>query len=508
MRGLSVKRLFYGLGLGIMNVAVIWCAIYLWGAQSYGLLALLLLGALALNALFILPGGYPYRYLAPAAVFMTLLVIYPIVYTVYVALTNYGTGNILTKEQVVNQFENRYVLDPDAGNYAFRVFENAQSDRIFLFTAPDGRLLLGRAGVLKDVTGQDEADVIPAVYRELERRDVIRLSTELSSLTFEYGEEYQLRMRSASAFALYTKQYSYDSEKDELVDLISGVVYRPVNGAFQAPDGTRLTPGFRIVVGLRNFQRLFGNPQITGPFVRVFLWTITWALLSVGTTFAVGLFLALLLNDPYLRFRRLYRSLLILPYAVPAFISALIWQGLYHTEFGVINRALQLLFDVRVPWLQDPFYAKVALVILNLWLGFPYMMIVCLGALQSINNEMYEAALVDGATTWQQFRYVTMPLLMVSVAPLLVSSFSFNFNNFSVIYLLTRGRPPIPGAQTPAGHTDILISYTYRLAFESGRGVDYGLASAVTLIIFLITGTITFINFRFTGALEDVRENV
>ena len=199
------------------------------------------------------------------------------------------------------------------------------------------------------------------------------------------------------------------------------------------------------------------------------MWTITWALLSVGTTFAVGLFLALLLNDPYLRFRRLYRSLLILPYAVPAFISALIWQGLYHTEFGVINRALQLLFDVRVPWLQDPFYAKVALVILNLWLGFPYMMIVCLGALQSINNEMYEAALVDGATTWQQFRYVTMPLLMVSVAPLLVSSFSFNFNNFSVIYLLTRGRPPIPGAQTPAGHTDILISYTYRLAFESVR---------------------------------------
>ena len=103
MRGLSVKRLFYGLGLGIMNVAVIWCAIYLWGAQSYGLLALLLLGALALNALFC--WRLPIPLLAPAAVFMTLLVIYPIVYTVYVALTNYGTGNILTKEQVVNQFE-------------------------------------------------------------------------------------------------------------------------------------------------------------------------------------------------------------------------------------------------------------------------------------------------------------------------------------------------------------------------------------------------------------------
>ena len=288
MRGLSVKRLFYGLGLAILNVAVIWCAIYLWGVQSYGLLALLLLGALALNALFIFPGGYPYRYLAPAAVFMILLVIYPIVYTVYVALTNYGTGNILTKEQVIQQFENRYVLDPDAGNYTFRVYENAHSDRIFLFTAPDGRLLLGRSGELEDVTGRDEADVIPPGYSELERRDVIRLSTELSALTFEYEEEYQLRMRSASAFALYIKQYSYDAGRDELVDLISGVVYKPVNGAFEAPDGTPYT-GVPSLSDCET-QRLFGNPQITGPFVRVFLWTITWALLSVGTTFAVGLF--------------------------------------------------------------------------------------------------------------------------------------------------------------------------------------------------------------------------
>ena len=174
----------------------------------------------------------------------------------------------------------------------------------------------------------------------------------------------------------------------------------------------------------------------------------------------------------------------------------------------MINQILKATIGSGVPWLQDPVWAKVALVILNLWLGFPYMMIVCLGALQSINSEMYEAAVVDGASTWQQFYHITLPLLMVSVAPLLIASFSFNFNNFSVIYLLTRGRPPIVNAQTPAGHTDILISYTYRLAFESGRGVDYGLASAVTLVIFLITGAITFLNFRFTGALEEVRKNV
>jgi ABC-type sugar transport system permease subunit len=315
-------------------------------------------------------------------------------------------------------------------------------------------------------------------------------------------------MRNINYFGVYRPQYQYSRERDELLDLESGIIYQPVLGYFQAPDGTRLTPGFREIIGFHNFSKLLTNPQVTGPFIRVFIWTVQWALLSVATTFSVGLFLAILLNDPHLRLRRFYRSVLILPYAVPAFISALIWRGLFHTELGVINRVLQATIGSGVPWLQDPVWAKVALVILNLWLGFPYMMIVCLGALQSIDVEMYEAALVDGASSWQQFRHITLPLLMVSVGPLLISSFSFNFNNFSVIYLLTRGRPPIVGAQTPAGHTDILISYTYRLAFESGRGVDYGLASAVTLVIFLITGAITFFNFRFTGALEEVRKNV
>ena len=135
-------------------------------------------------------------------------------------------------------------------------------------------------------------------------------------------------------------------------------------------------------------------------------------------------------------------------------------------------------------------------------------MLINLGSLQSIPNELYEAARVDGASGWQQFWHVTLPLLLVSVAPLLVSCFAFNFNNFGVIYLVTQGRPPIPGARTPAGATDILITYTYRLAFESGSGTDYGLASAVTILIFLIVGTLSWFNFRFTGTLEEVRENV
>lgn len=503
-----MAKLLKGIFLGILNVIIIWTALFLFQNGSYWVLALLLLGAALTNFVFISGRAYPYRYLLPATFFLVLLVVYPIFYTVYISVTNYGTGNILNKEQVIAQFKERYMLDPQGGNYSFQAYRDEGGGLWFLFTSPQGELLLGHQGEVEMVEEGDPSLAQLASFTELTRADLVRATNELSALSFQLSENRQLRMRTINSFGVYRQQYHYDQERDELVDLETGVVYTPVDGYFQAPDGTRLTPGFRAIIGFKNFRKLLTNPQVTGPFVRVFIWTVQWALLSVGTTFAVGLFLALILNDPYLHLRKVYRSILILPYAIPAFISALIWRGLFNTELGVINQILKATIGSGVPWLQDPFWAKVALVILNLWLGFPYMMIICLGALQSIDNEMYEAAVMDGATTWQQFRHITMPLLMVSVAPLLVSSFSFNFNNFSVIYLLTRGRPPIVGAQTPAGHTDILISYTYRLAFESGRGVDYGLASAVTLIIFVITGVITFFNFRFTGALEDVSKNV
>lgn len=513
LKSLGIYKL---LGLTLLNALIIWSSLVLLFNQSFLLLAVLLCGGLIVNIVFIVPAAYPIRYLVPAAFFMTLMVLYPIGYTVYVAFTNYGTGHLLTMEQVVNQLENRFFRDDDSENYSFQAFRNEAGDYAILFTRSD-RTLLGIDGEVEPISDDDsrliddngdgEIDRING-YQRLQRAEIVRNTNELSQLAFDYGDLYQLRMRNINSFALYTQEYVFDSETQQITSLSTGKVYRPIKGAFTAEDGEQLIPGFRVTVGWENFYRLFTNPQISGPFVRVFIWTFQWAFLSVLTTFTLGLFLAVLLNDPYLHLKRLYRSLLILPYAVPAFISALIWRGLFNTEVGVINEVLMTLFNTRVPWLQDPAWAKFALILVNLWLGFPYMMVICLGALQSISEEMYEAALVDGASTWQQFRHITLPLLLVSVAPLLVAAFAFNFNNFTVVYLLTRGRPPIPGAQTPAGATDILISYTYRLAFESGRGADYGLASAVTILIFLIIGTISFFNFRFTGALEDVSKNV
>jgi ABC-type sugar transport system permease subunit len=185
------------------------------------------------------------------------------------------------------------------------------------------------------------------------------------------------------------------------------------------------------------------------------------------------------------------------------------WRGMLNSEFGVINRFLENLIGVAPRWTTEAFWAQVAILLVNLWLGYPYFMLVASGALQSIPSDIYEAAMIDGATGWARFRRITLPLLLVAVGPLLIASFVFNFNNFNLIYLFIQGGPPIAGATTQAGHTDILISYVYKLAFESGgRGVQYGLASAISIIVFFIVGTITLIQYRFTNMWEEVSENV
>ena len=216
-------------------------------------------------------------------------------------------------------------------------------------------------------------------------------------------------------------------------------------------------------------------------------------------SFAIGLLLAIALDKKGMRGQRLYRSVLVIPYAIPGLLSILVWSGLLNDRFGVVNPA----FHLSVPWLFDPNWAKVSVILVSIWLTFPYVFLVSMGALQSVPAELYEAARVDGGGGWQVFRKVTLPLLLIAVAPLMIASFAFNFNNFNNIYLLTGGGPAM-NESSVAGSTDILISYTYKLAIATGKGQDFGLAAAITIIIFLIVATISAISFSKTKALENL----
>jgi arabinogalactan oligomer / maltooligosaccharide transport system permease protein len=470
-----------------------------------------------INVVFLREDLYPLRWIAPGLALMIIMSVYPILFTIYTAFTNYGDGHLLTQQQAIHQLEKVTYLPEGGATFSWTAFRSAEGEFALWLLGPDGVAFLARPGEAMASVAPGEAGVgplddagIPQAmegYRRLARAETVRFVSELSRL--EFGEEPDtVRVRSLDAAIAMQQRYIYDPALDAMVDQQTGDVFRNVQGTFTNDAGQTLRPGFHVVVGWRNFERFFTSPTLRGPLIRVTLWTFMFAFLSVATTFAFGLFVAIVFDDPYLPGKKLIRSLLIIPYTIPAVITILIWRGLLNPNLGIISLTIQDIFGITIPFFAHPSWAKVGILLINLWLGYPYMMLICSGALQAIPSDIYAAAEVDGANTWQRFTRLTLPLLLITVGPLLIASFTFNLNNFNVIYLYNSGGPPIAGTATPAGHTDILVSYIYRLAFAGGRGADYGYAAAITIVLFIVMVAITWFNFRFTRMWEEMGENV
>lgn len=252
-------------------------------------------------------------------------------------------------------------------------------------------------------------------------------------------------------------------------------------------------------VGFDNFRDLITVPIWRTTLFSVLAWTLVWTFVATTLQVSLAMFLAILVNDPRVRFKKLIRTILILPWAVPGFVTILIFTALFNDNFGAINRDLLMpLFGTGVPWLTDPFWARVALIMIQTWLGFPFVFALFTGVLQSISSEWYEAADMDGASKWQMFKYITFPHLMFATAPLLIMQYAGNFNNFNIIYLFNQGGPAVQGQN--AGGTDILISWVYDLTFESNQ---FGMAAAISLILGLIVALFAFFQFRKTSSFKE-----
>ncbi|MED4016847.1 carbohydrate ABC transporter permease [Sutcliffiella cohnii] len=251
-------------------------------------------------------------------------------------------------------------------------------------------------------------------------------------------------------------------------------------------------------VGFQNFIDLVSLPLWKDTFFSVFAWTITWTLVATTLQVALGLFLALIVNDPRVKFKRTIRTILILPWAVPAFVTILIFSAMFNDRYGAINNEILSTFNIMIPWLTDPFWAKVALIMIQTWLGFPFVFALFTGVLQSISKDWYEAADVDGGTRFQKFRFITLPHVLYATAPLLIMQYAGNFNNFNIIYLFNQGGPAVRGQD--AGGTDILISWVYKLTFES---FNYNMAAAISIILGLIVAGFAFFQFRRTRSFKE-----
>ena len=471
-----------------------------------------------LNLIFLIPKAYPFRWIAIGLSFMILFTIYPIIFTLYVAFTNYGDGHLLTRELVIEQISKQTYLPETGKSYSWTANKSPENQYALWLINPEGETFLGKPGeeiipAKPGDPGIGEADAkgIPTTIEGYTRLNTLLAASDktLPSIRFGLEGDQTIQIRSPSEAAELSIRYVYDAEKDAMIDQSNGDVYYNVDGTFSTVNGKTLTPGFRTFIGFENFRQFITSPALRGPLVRIMIWNFIFPLISVLSTFSLGLAIAIMFNDKKFPARKLIRSLLLIPYTIPSLITILIWRGMMNPEFGIINNILDNLFGLRVPWTTEPIWAQIAVLLVNLWLGYPYFMLVTSGALQSIPADLYEAATVDGANVWQKFRKITLPLLLVAVGPLLIASYVFNFNNFNLIYLFIQGGPPIINAETRAGHTDILISYVYNLAFESGgRGVRYGFASAISIVIFIIVGVITLIQYRYTNMWEEVSQNV
>lgn len=504
------------IGLGLALAVAIALTPTLIALENWFFLAALWLIVLVIVAVYLTGRAIPAKYLLPGTLLLILLTIYPILLTVQMSFTNFGDGTRSSKEQAIARIvgtsavpvEGAAVFGTDvgtkgsvtAGPFELLLVDQATGDA-YVGSEEDGLQPLEDATV---VDGRvTEAPGFTILTRQ-QQNDLSGRGGPLDGFTVPADEDTVIKLQGFNAMEMRTPLV-YDEETDTITNRDTGVVYSPVRSAsgdrsfFTSEDGQRLAnQSWAENVGWFNYQRLFTDSSITGPFISIFVWTVIFATVVVASSYFLGLIIAVSLNEPRMRFLRLFRSIIILPYAIPGFILLMVWAGFWNRDFGLINN----MFGLSVDWLGNGTNARVAILLTQLWMGFPYMFLITTGALQSVPSELKEAAAIDGATGYAQFWRIVFPLVLVSTAPLLVASFAFNFNNFNAIQLLTGGGPF--SAENPwAGQTDILVSYTYRLAF-GGVGEQIGFASAVSVILFLLTAVIAAIQFRGTRKLEEI----
>ena len=450
---------------------------------------------------------YAYRYLFPGIGAALIFVVFPMLYTVRIGFTNYSSRNLLTFPRATN-----YLLEEtyraEGATYNAALHADGNHWRLRLEDADSGAAFVTEPIALapeKPRTLKAQPLAEPLLGQEMSMRDLIGQQAALKSLTVLMPDGGQVHMTGLREFAPARRQYTANKDSSLTNNQDQSVIRpNPKIGFYETSSGETVDPGYQVDIGWEHYIKIFTDASVRQPFVRIFVWTVSFAALSVLFTLSLGMVLAVLLSWENLRFRSVYRLLLFLPYAIPGFISILVFKGLFNNNLGEINIVLGGLFGIKPAWFSDPFLAKAMILIVNTWLGFPYMMVICMGLIKAIPLDLYEASAVAGAGPVTNFFKITLPLIIKPLTPLLISSFAFNFNNFVLINLLTGGRPDILNSTIPAGTTDLLATYTYRIAFEDS-GQKFGLAAAISTVIFLMVAVISMIQIRATKITNDDR---
>lgn len=496
------------LAVGVFGSASIWLITKLTADGLYPLASAVGAVTVFVALVYLRRKFSPIRWMAIGLALAFLFTLYPMFYNIYIGFTNMRDGHLLSKSQIIERFENEFYLPEDAATYRWVAYRSGNSHALWL-VGEDGASLFATPGETEEVEALDGAipdpdsiDSFPSTHGEYTRmspRETVQLLTTLGGIDFGAPPD-TFRIRSIREAAQLERLYVYDPVRDTLVNQQTGDSFVAEEGTFVSADGNELIPGYMVALGTDNFARFLGNPTLRELLGRVVLWDFAFAFFSVVLSFIVGLIVTLLFED--LPGKRLIRALLIVPYPIPVLVSVLIWRAMLNPDQGAIGKLLGDIFGSSPQFYLDPTWTRIALILVNIWLSFPYFYVISSGAMRSIDPDVFAATAVDGASPWQQFRFITLPLLLRIMMPLLIASFSFNFNNFNLIYIFNFGGPPVAETLIPIGHTDILISFIFKLAFVSSSIADYGLAAAISVILFVLVGTMAWLQARYTKAFE------
>jgi len=506
----NLKKALQTISTLAISILLILASLKLFFNDSKVLSLLFALSAITIGYVYSSRGKIHLKYLAPGIILLIIFHIFPSFYSGQVAFTNDSNGHQLSKSQAIKAIlEDAYIPVEGQSPVEFTSTRNISTGEIFaVFQYPQGTYWIGNSHSLKKIDS--------ILYKNLssKRENISRSKLEVLndqeiSESIEVIQAIQIHLNSELVFIpsdfdlleAFQPALRYSEKDDQITDRISGVKYHPNNNGQMVSDtGDVLYPGWKINVGFKNFTSVINNEEIRRPLSAVLIWTFVNAVISVTLAFLMGLILALIFNFPSLKSKRIYRTIFIIPLAIPSVLSILVWAGLFQSSNGVINR----IFHSSIPWLTDPSWARFAVVIVELWISFPYMFLIATGAIQSIPSEILEAASIDGASTIKSFTQIKLPLVIRTLAPLLVASLAMALNNFGIAYLLTGGGPIFPNSNGNAGATDILISYTYKLAFNANEGNNFGLASALSILNFIMVGLISIYGLRRMKTMEGI----
>jgi ABC-type sugar transport system permease subunit len=444
----------------------------------------------------------PYRWLFISLVFVLIFTIYPIISTVLISFSNMSGGHLITKEQAINRLESKVFMQAGSAQYQWTAYVKGENSYLLLLQDSNNKYFKAAPG--KNLVEISESDITKQFsgYSKMLKKDVVPIIEKLGSLVF-YKNKNEVRIQSLQQASELQSLYTYNSSEDSMTDNETGSVFFPVKGTFTSLSGDTLIPGFKVDIGLTNYSRFIKNPGYRAPIGNIIIWNISFAFFSVTLSFFLGLLIALAFDK--LPGRKIIRTLLIIPYPIPVLVSITVWKGLLNESMGLITNVLQNLFGTSPQFFSDRFWARVALVLINIYLSYPYFYILASGALRSIPGDLFEAADIDGATTLVKLKMITLPLLLKILAPLLIASFSFNFNNFTLIWGFNAGLPAMANTIVPMGYTDLLISFVYRLGFSTANASNYGFAAAITVILFFFVSAMVFLQIRSTRALQEDR---